>query len=59
VDDPELVVAADGVSEVPADESDSFAADMPGVAARGPTPTAAVAAGAIPVEAGAVPVGAG
>ena len=62
------VESVDGVTEVPAEESDSPSAETPGPAALGPTLIAVVGAGAAaemagdaasPVEAGAVPVGAG
>jgi len=60
--------SVDGATEVPAADSDSAAAETPGLAAWGPTliavvgaaPAADVAADeVIPVEAGAVPVGVG
>jgi len=65
------VASVEGVTDVPAEESDSPSAETPGAAAVGPTlmtvtgagALAAVAAvageGAIAVEAGAVPVGVG
>ena len=61
------VESVDGVTEVPAEESDSPSAETPGPAAPGPTLIVVVGAGAvaegagdepIAVEAGAVPVGA-
>lgn len=61
------VESVDGVTEVPAEESDSPSAETPGLAALGPTLIGVVGAGAVaevaggaasPVEAGAVPVGA-
>ena len=65
----EGVASGEGVTEVPAGESDCPDAETPGVAADGPTPAVvAVADGALaelaateasPVEAGGVPVGVG
>ena len=61
------VESVEGVTDVPAEESDSPSAETPGPDALGPTLIALVGAGAvaevagdepIPVEAGAVPVGA-
>ena len=61
------VESVEGVTEVPAEESDSPSAETPGPAAPGPMLIVVVGAGALaevagdgasPVEAGAVPVGA-
>jgi hypothetical protein len=60
------VESVDGVTEVPAEESDSPSAETPGPAAAGPTVIGVVGAvaevagdAATAVEAGAVPVGGG
>lgn len=63
------VESVEGVTDVPAEESDSPSAETPGPAALGPTLIAVVGAGAVAevaadaasavVEAGAVPTGAG
>lgn len=60
--------SVDGATDVPAEESDSPAADTPGLTALGPTLVAVADAAVLPevavgesppVEAGAVPVGVG
>jgi hypothetical protein len=48
--------SGEGVTEVPAEEIDSPAAERPGVAAGGPTRVALLVGFAIPAEAGGVPV---